>query len=67
MNMIQVNGDPLAWSAGMTVGDVLALKRYTFPMLVITVDGELVDRKDYDTTAVPDGADVQVLHLMSGG
>ena len=42
MNMIQVNGDPLAWSAGMTVRDVLTLRRFTFPMLVITVDGDLV-------------------------
>ena len=67
MNMIQVNGDPLAWSAGMTVRDVLTLRRFTFPMLVITVDGDLVDRKDYDTAPIPDGADVQVLHLMSGG
>lgn len=67
MNMIQVNGDPLAWTAGMTVRDVLTLKRFTFPMLVITVDGSLVDRKNYDTAAVPDGAEVKVVHLMSGG
>ena len=67
MTMIQVNGDPLAWTAGMTVRDVLTLKRFTFPMLVITVDGSLVDRKNYDTATVPDGAEVKVVHLMSGG
>jgi sulfur carrier protein len=67
MNMIQVNGDPLAWKDGMTVRDVLTAKRFTFPMLVITVDDDIVDRKDYDTTVIPDGANVKVVHLMSGG
>ena len=65
--MIQVNGDPLEWKDGMTVRDVLTLKRFTFPMLVITVDNDLVERRSYDTTTIPDGASVKVVHLMSGG
>lgn len=67
MNMIQVNGDPLEWTDGMTVRDVLTLKRYTFPMLVITVNERVVERRAYDTTTIPDGANVKVVHLMSGG
>jgi sulfur carrier protein len=67
MNMIQVNGDPLEWKDGMTVRDVLTLKRYTFPLLVITIDDDIIDRKQYDTTLIPDGASVKVVHLMSGG
>jgi sulfur carrier protein len=67
MNMIQVNGDPLAWQDGMTVRDVLTAKRFTFPMLVITVDDDIVDRRNYDTKVIPDGANVKVVHLMSGG
>lgn len=65
--MIQVNGDPLAWQDGMTVRDVLTLKRFTFPMVVITVNDHVVERRHYDTTVIPDGADVKVVHLMSGG
>lgn len=67
MNMILVNGDPLEWKDGMTVRDVLTAKRFTFPMLVITVDDAIIDRKSYDTTVIPDGANVKVVHLMSGG
>ena len=67
MNMIQVNGDPLEWRDGMTVRDVLTLKRFTFPLLVITIGDDLIDRKQYDTTTIPDGANVKVVHLMSGG
>jgi thiamine biosynthesis protein ThiS len=67
MNTIQVNGDPLAWKDGMTVRDVLILKRFTFPMLVVTVNDDFIDRKHYDTTNIPKGAHVKVVHLMSGG
>lgn len=65
--MIRVNGDLLDWTSGMTVSDVLRAKNYLFPMLVITVDGLHVKPSDYSTSTVPDGALVQVIHLISGG
>ena len=65
--MITVNGDPLAWTPGMTVRAVLRAKNYTFPLLIIKVDEALVQPKAYDTTPVPDGAVVDVVHLISGG
>ena len=51
----------------MTVRDVLRAKNYRFPMLIIHVDGLLIPKPDYDTAPVPDGAVVQVIHLISGG
>jgi sulfur carrier protein len=51
----------------MTVQDVLREKNYVFRMLAVSVDGQLVPRKEYATTLVPDGADVQVIHMISGG
>lgn len=65
--MITVNGDPQAHTPGMTVRDVLKARGFVFPLLVIKVNGTLVAREAFDTTPVPDGAEVQVLHLMSGG
>ena len=65
--MITVNGEPLAHTPGMTVADVLRIKNFVFRMLVIQVNGQLVKRPDYATTTIPDGADVQVIHLISGG
>lgn len=65
--MITVNGDRLDWHEGMTVRDILTAKNYRFRMLVTKIDGILVKRSDYDTTTVPDGADVKVIHLISGG
>jgi len=51
----------------MTVKNILDAKNYTFKMLVTKIDGTLVKRSDYETTTVPDNADVRVIHLISGG
>ena len=67
MGMIQVNEEPLPWHAGMTVREVLKARNYRFPMLVIHVNDALVQPKQYDTTTIPDGAVVKVIHLISGG
>lgn len=65
--MITVNGSPHPWHEGMTVREVLEERRYSFPLLVVRIDGGLVPRGAYDETPVPDGAEVDVMHLMSGG
>lgn len=62
-----VNDDLLEWQDGMTVRDVLVAKNYIFKLLVITVNGTLVPRGSYDEAPVPAGADVKVVHLISGG
>lgn len=51
----------------LTIRELLALKKYSFKMLVIKVNGVLVHLRDYDSTHVKDGDDVMVLHLITGG
>jgi len=65
--MIQVNGVPLEWREGRTVRDILVARNYKFPLLIVTIGEDLVSRQDYETTTVPNEADVKVVHLMSGG
>ncbi len=65
--MICVNQEEMEWKAGMTIQDVLDRRRYTFPMIVVKVDGELVRKEAYASYVVRDGADVKVIHLISGG
>ncbi len=65
--MIVVNEQEMAWEAGMTVQDVLDRRKFSFPLVIVRVNGELVRRADFDTHTVEDGDRVQVLHLMSGG
>ncbi|MDR3673810.1 MAG: sulfur carrier protein ThiS [Holophaga sp.] len=65
--MIQVNGDPLDWTPELTVRGVLRAKNYLFPLVIVTLDDQPVERGDYDRTPVPDGSVLRVIHLLSGG
>jgi thiamine biosynthesis protein ThiS len=65
--MIRVNGEAMEHEAGLTVAGLLKRRGFTFPLLVVRIDGRLVERGAYAATEVDDGADVQVLHLISGG
>ncbi len=66
--MIKVNGEDAAWREGMTVQDVLDDKNFTFRMISVWIDGTAVPNRElYPATPVPDGSDVQVIHMISGG
>ena len=65
--MLRVNEETVAWSPGMTIEDLLETCEYTYHSLVVKVNGELVRRKDWEDFELPDGADVQVIHMMTGG
>jgi thiamine biosynthesis protein ThiS len=51
----------------LTINELLQIKKYTFKMLVIKVNGILVKKNEYEKATVKDGDDVMVLHLISGG
>jgi sulfur carrier protein len=65
--MITVNGTPIEWHEGMTVADILKARNYIFRMIAVQVNDQLIKRGTYDKATVPDGADVQVIHMISGG
>lgn len=66
--MIRVNDrHEVDWREGMTVADLLEEMNYTYHEIIVKVDGELVRKPAYDTTTIPDGADVKAIHLIAGG
>jgi sulfur carrier protein len=67
MHTITVNGNQIDWEEGLTISRLLVKMNYTFRMLVIKMNGTLVKKNQYETTSVPDGADVAIIHLISGG
>jgi sulfur carrier protein len=50
-----------------TINELLQLKKFTFKMLVIKVNGRLIRKSEFNTATITDGDDVMVLHLVSGG
>ena len=66
--MITVNKQHhLPWYDGMTVRDVLTAMNYTFPQIIVVINDAVVRHDAYDTTTVPDNADVRVVHMIAGG
>jgi thiamine biosynthesis protein ThiS len=51
----------------MTVNELLKRKQMTFRMRIVKINGDLIDRKSYDTATINGGDNVQVIYLMSGG
>ena len=65
--MITVNGEKMEWKEGITIQGIISEKRYVFPLLAVWINGTPVARDDFGTTQVPDEANVQVIHMISGG
>ncbi len=51
----------------ITVKGLLELKRYTFRMRTVRINGRIVDRDRYGEEVIHEGDNVQVIYLMSGG
>lgn len=65
---ITLNNEPLTLDGeSVTVEKLLELKRYTFRLRIVKVNGRLIDRDRYAQEVIRDGDTVQVIYLMSGG
>jgi len=53
--------------AVITVNELLAIKRFTFKMLVVKINGKLIKKNEYGIATIKNGDDVLVIHLISGG
>jgi thiamine biosynthesis protein ThiS len=61
------NRDRVKWHQDMSVRDLLQKMRYSYSLITVTVNGELVPKEDYEAHLIPDEADVTVFHLAHGG
>jgi thiamine biosynthesis protein ThiS len=61
------NREEVIERGGISVSELLVLKNFTFKLLIVKINGQLVKKDEYDLTMIHDGDDVTVLHLISGG
>ncbi len=67
MDIILNNNNESFAADRLSITELLALKKFTFKMLIIKINGQLVKQENYSKTFIKDGDDVMVLHLISGG
>ena len=65
--MITAKGKILDWHEGLTIREVLDTLGYNFPSVLVRVNGTIVRRKEWDSSTVPDEADVEVRPIVAGG
>jgi len=59
--------DRVDWHEGMTVQDLLSAMGYSYALITVTVNDQLVIEQDYPHHRIPAGARVTVFHLAHGG
>lgn len=67
MNITLNNRPETIDTAKLTVNELLRYKTFTFRLLVIKINGQLIKKDQYDTATIVDGDVVIVMHLVSGG
>ncbi|UCF97889.1 MAG: sulfur carrier protein ThiS [Spirochaetaceae bacterium] len=65
--MITAKGKQLQWHEKLTVREVLDTLGYNFPSVLVRVNGTIVRRKEWDSSIVPDEAEVEVRPIVAGG
>ena len=51
----------------VSVKELLKIKNFTFPMIVVKINGKLVKKIEFEKTIIKNGDEVTALHLISGG
>jgi sulfur carrier protein len=54
-------------SDSLTVTEMLNLKKFSFKLRIVKINGRHIPQENYDSEVIKDGDDVQMLYLMSGG
>lgn len=64
---IIVNGKTVEYVEKETVSDLLNRMHYTFPLIIVKINGQLIKKSQYEETIIPDDSNIQVIHMISGG
>jgi len=67
MKIILNNREEDFTGESMSVSDMLRIKKYSFRMRIVKLNGNLVTKDTYDSTYIKDGDNIQMIYLMSGG
>ena len=66
-NLIKLNNRECEWQEGLTVQELLKLKTFTYPRIIVYVNDQIISPEDYASTMIDDGDTVKAIHLMAGG
>ena len=65
--MISVNGEPTELPPGITIAALVAGRGAPDSGVAVAIDGEVVPRTQWDSTAVSDDSAVEIVMAVQGG
>jgi sulfur carrier protein len=67
LTQLVVNGKPIELRASSTISDLLESKDLNERLVVVEVNGEIIQRSDFGTTRLKSGDVIEVVHFVGGG
>jgi sulfur carrier protein len=68
MSKIKVNEEVQEVELPLTLSELIKLNRILQPdMVSVQVNGEFIDRENFESTAISEGDEVDFLYFMGGG
>jgi thiamine biosynthesis protein ThiS len=70
MNLMKIllnNRDEEFEKEMITVSELLILKKFSYKLRIVKINGIFIPKEDYINTTIRNGDNVQMLYLMSGG
>ena len=64
---LSVNNKTVSYVEEETVQDLLKRLKFTFPLVIVKINGTHVPRNKFSETMVPNDSEIQVIHMISGG
>lgn len=65
--IIKLNGRDFHWEDGLTIAGIIEKKNFTFPKIIVKLNGQHIEKEEYEISLVKDGDNVQIIHLLAGG
>ncbi len=65
--MIEVNKRKVEYVEDETVDQLLKRMKYSFPLVIVKINGKVIPRKKFPEINIPDNSKIAVIHMISGG
>ena len=65
--MIRVNGEVTDRFIGISLTSFLEEKKYQIQRVAVEINGDIIPKREYETTVIQDGDEVEIVSFVGGG
>ena len=65
--MIKVNNNLMSWEKGLTVEKLLRENNFLIHLSIVKINGQLINKRSFNTQIINDNDDIKIIHLVAGG